>query len=116
MGLYIINKHLAFDVNIFIRYFCFRLRSYKKGKTMTIKGIIKRDASRKPFKLENIRAILKAMRSSDVERVFQSVPHFQIEMNEFLLYSSVEEIQDVVEQTLMQVISKAAKSYIEIKS
>ena len=41
------------------------------------------------------------------------MPHFQIEMNEFPLYSYVEEIQDVVEQTLMHVASlNAAKSFI----
>tara|TARA_B100000683_G_C12459874_1_gene543620 strand:+ start:319 stop:1638 length:1320 start_codon:yes stop_codon:yes gene_type:complete len=103
-------------------FFSFRFAVTKKENTMTIKGIIKRDASRKPFKLEKITgAILKAMRSSqdgdlaDAERVSLEVYATLSDRNERIsnYIPSVEEIQDVVEQTLMQSeYLNAAKSFI----
>jgi ribonucleoside-diphosphate reductase beta chain len=89
---------------------------------MAIAGIIKRDYAKRPFKLEKITsAILKAMRSSrdgdlhDAERVSLEVYATLSDRNEQITnyVPSVEEIQDVVEETLMQSqYLNAAKSYI----
>ena len=89
---------------------------------MKISGIIKRDSSRRPFKLEKITsAILKAMRSSkdgdlhDAEKITLDVYATLSERNEKITnyIPSVEEIQDVVEHKLMQSqYLGAAKSYI----
>ena len=89
---------------------------------MAIAGIIKRDYAKRPFKLEKITsAILKAMRSSkdgdlhDAERVSLEVYATLSDRNEQITnyVPSVEEIQDIVEQTLMQSqYLNAAKAYI----
>ena len=89
---------------------------------MSISTLVKRDFSKRPFKLEKITsAILKAMQSVNngdeesanliSEKVYRSLLNRQDSIQNYV--PSVEEIQDVVEQQLMKSeYLDVAKSYI----
>ena len=89
---------------------------------MRIEEIFKRDHTKKPFEIEKItEAVLKAMKSvdeggkEDAEKISSKVNSVLLERQESIDYyvPNVEEIQDLVEQTLMKSeFLDVAKAYI----
>ncbi|MBE50453.1 MAG: ribonucleotide reductase [Flavobacteriales bacterium] len=89
---------------------------------MNIEEIFKRNHSKKPFKIEKItEAVLKAMKSAneggeeDAEKISEQVNVELLKRKKEIPYyvPNVEEIQDLVEQTLMKSeFLNVAKSYI----
>ncbi len=98
------------------------IKQQKKCNNMEITHVIKRDTSKEPFDSNKItEAILKAMKSAnhgdiiDAQRISHRVCEILLERNQRNLnyLPSIEEVQDVVEQRLMDSeFLDVAKAYI----